>query len=109
MWDGGNVAHYAPSYPRVLIDGKLERAPWIDLADLKARGALVVGTDSDRLMPVACQAIAADAAISRRFGKIGAAIYIGRLRILRPRSRGRISASRMADFASPLPGVLRKE
>ena len=22
MWDGGNVAHYAPSHPRVLIDGQ---------------------------------------------------------------------------------------
>ncbi len=22
MWDGGNVAHYAPEHPRVLIDGK---------------------------------------------------------------------------------------
>jgi 4-amino-4-deoxy-L-arabinose transferase-like glycosyltransferase len=27
MWDGGNVAHYAPSHPRVLIDGKPARAP----------------------------------------------------------------------------------
>ena len=35
MWDGGNVAHYAASHPRVLIDGKPERAPWIDLADLE--------------------------------------------------------------------------
>ena len=39
MWDGGNVAHYAPSHPRVLIDGKPARAPWIDLNDLRARGA----------------------------------------------------------------------
>ena len=35
MWDGGNVAHYAPDHPRVLIDGKPDRAPWIDLADLR--------------------------------------------------------------------------
>ena len=35
MWDGGNVAHYAPSHPRVLIDGKPARAPWIDLDDLQ--------------------------------------------------------------------------
>ena len=39
MWDGGNVEHYAPSHPRVLIDGKPARAPWIDLADLGARRA----------------------------------------------------------------------
>jgi len=68
MWDGGNVAHYAPSHPRVLIDGKSERAPWIDLADLKARGALVVWTDSDpTLVPVAYRAIAADAAVQPPF------------------------------------------
>ena len=42
MWDGGNVAHYSPSQPRVLIDGKPERAPWIDLEDLKEKGAVVV-------------------------------------------------------------------
>ena len=35
MWDGGNVEHYAPSHPRVLIDGKPARAPWIDLGDLQ--------------------------------------------------------------------------
>ena len=47
MWDGGNVAHYSPDQPRVLVDGKPERAPWIDLADLKKRGAVVVWTDGD--------------------------------------------------------------
>lgn len=68
MWDGGNVAHYANSHPRVLIDGKPERAPWIDLSDLKARGALVLWTDGDpKLMPVAYRAIAADAAIQPQF------------------------------------------
>ncbi|MEX2036031.1 MAG: glycosyltransferase family 39 protein, partial [Xanthobacteraceae bacterium] len=44
MWDGGNVSHYAPERPRVLIDGRLRRAPWIDLGDLRARGAVVVWT-----------------------------------------------------------------
>ena len=47
MWDGGNIEHYAPSHPRVLIDGKPERAPWIDLNDLRARGAVVVWTFGD--------------------------------------------------------------
>ena len=42
MWTGGNVGHYAPDRPRVLIDGKPARAPWIDLADLRAKGAVVV-------------------------------------------------------------------
>ena len=47
MWDGGNVAHYSPDQPRVLVDGKPERAPWIDLDDLKKRGAVLVWTDGD--------------------------------------------------------------
>jgi MFS family permease len=47
MWDGGNVEHYAPSHPRVLVDGRPERAPWIDLTDLKAKGAVVVWTHGD--------------------------------------------------------------
>jgi hypothetical protein len=64
MWDGGNVAHYAPSHPRVLIDGKPARAPWIDLADLKARGAVVVWTAGDlKSIPVEFRNIAGDAAV----------------------------------------------
>lgn len=47
MWTGGNVAHYAPEHPRNLIDGEPRRAPWIDLADLKTRGAVVVWTEED--------------------------------------------------------------
>ena len=68
MWDGGNVAHYAPEHPRVLIDGKPERAPWIDLADLRARGALVVWTTGDlQALPVELRTIAADAAVQQPF------------------------------------------
>jgi hypothetical protein len=68
MWDGGNVAHYAPDHPRVLIDGKPERAPWIDLTDLKNRGALVVWTAGDpKVMPVELRTIAADAAVQAPF------------------------------------------
>ena len=68
MWDGGNVAHYARSHPRVLIDGSAARAPWIDLADLKARGALVVWTDGDlHAVPVEFRTIAADAAVQPPF------------------------------------------
>jgi hypothetical protein len=44
-WEGGNVAHYAPSRPRLLLDADPARAPWIDLADLKAKGAIVVWGD----------------------------------------------------------------
>ena len=64
MWDGGNVEHYAPSHPRVLIDGRPERAPWIDLADLKARGAVVVWTDGDlSQIPEAYRAVAPNAQV----------------------------------------------
>lgn len=48
MWLGGNIGAYAPERPRTVIDGKPERSPWIDLADLRARGAVVVWTDGDR-------------------------------------------------------------
>ncbi len=44
MWDGGNLAHYSPDQPQVLIDGEPARAPWIDLDDLRKDGAVVVWT-----------------------------------------------------------------
>lgn len=68
MWEGGNIAHYARSHPRVLIDGKQERAPWIDLNDLRARGAVVVWTVGDpNVLPIAYRNIAADAAVQPPF------------------------------------------
>jgi 4-amino-4-deoxy-L-arabinose transferase-like glycosyltransferase len=68
MWDGGNVAHYARSHPRVLIDGKPARAPWIDLDDLRSRGALVVWTDGDpNAVPIEMRNIAVDAAVQPSF------------------------------------------
>jgi 4-amino-4-deoxy-L-arabinose transferase-like glycosyltransferase len=48
MWLGGNVSAYASERPRTVIDGKPERSPWIDLADLHRRGAAVVWSDGDR-------------------------------------------------------------
>jgi 4-amino-4-deoxy-L-arabinose transferase-like glycosyltransferase len=63
MWDGGNVSRYAPERPRVLIDGKAARAPWIDLGDLRAQGAVVVWADGTgpQPMPAEFRAIAEDA------------------------------------------------
>ena len=82
MWDGGNVAHYAREQPRVLIDGDWRRAPWIDLGDLRNKGAVVVWTASatagnvDRLkgagfdptvMPIDLRAVAGEAQIQPPF------------------------------------------
>ena len=68
MWDGGNIEHYAPSHPRVLVDGKPARAPWIDLNDLRARGAVVVWTAGDlHVIPPEFRTIAADAAVQPPF------------------------------------------
>ncbi|MFL6797594.1 MAG: glycosyltransferase family 39 protein [Xanthobacteraceae bacterium] len=64
MWDGGNVAHYAREQPRVLIDGDPRRAPWIDLGDLRSKGAVLVWTGDDPLViPIGLRSIAGDAQV----------------------------------------------
>jgi 4-amino-4-deoxy-L-arabinose transferase-like glycosyltransferase len=68
MWDGGNLAHYSSDQPQVLIDGAPARAPWIDLADLRKKGAIVVWTQSDPAqLPAQFAHIAAGAAIGAPF------------------------------------------
>jgi 4-amino-4-deoxy-L-arabinose transferase-like glycosyltransferase len=68
MWVGGNIAHYSAEQPRVLIDGNPRRAPWIDLADLKARGAAVVWVIGDRSsVPAEYRALAPDAQVGAPF------------------------------------------
>jgi dolichyl-phosphate-mannose-protein mannosyltransferase len=68
MWVGGNVAHYSADRPRVLIDGSPARAPWIDLADLRARGAAVVWMVGDRTsVPPEYRAVAPDAQVGAPF------------------------------------------
>jgi len=65
---GGNVAHYSADRPRVLIDGSPARAPWIDLGDLKARGAAVVWVVGDRtIVPQEYRAVAAGVQIGAPF------------------------------------------
>jgi hypothetical protein len=44
IWIGGNVSYFASGRPDLLIDGIPARAPWIDLSDLKRKGAVVVWT-----------------------------------------------------------------
>ncbi len=69
MWDGGNVAHYAPEHPRVLIDGKPARAPWIDLGDLQParRGGGVDGRAICTSFRCRSASVAADAAVQPPF------------------------------------------
>lgn len=68
MWDGGNLAHYSPDQPQVLVDGLPARAPWIDLADLRKKGAAVVWTQGDpQQMPAQLAAIAPGAIIGAPF------------------------------------------
>ncbi len=62
MWLGGNISHYSRERPRVLIDGNPARGPWIDLADLRKRGALVVWTEEPGI-PAAYAPIAGKAII----------------------------------------------
>ncbi len=66
MWDAGNVGHYARERPRVLIDGHPRRAPWIDLGDLRTKGAVVVWTTGDpNVIPIGLRSIAADAQVQQ--------------------------------------------
>ena len=68
MWDGGNLAHYSPDQPQVLIDGTPARAPWIDLADLRKNGAVVVWTQGDPAqLPAQFKGVAADATVGAPF------------------------------------------
>jgi 4-amino-4-deoxy-L-arabinose transferase-like glycosyltransferase len=68
MWDGGNLAHYSPDQPHVLIDGEPERAPWIDMARLRKDGAIVVWTQSDpKVLPPQLAAVAPGAVVGAPF------------------------------------------
>lgn len=65
IYPAGALAHYArEGRPRVLIDGDPRRSPWIDIADLKRHGAVVLWIDFDRkaLPPYAMQ-VAKDAVV----------------------------------------------
>src|SRR5512139_706136 len=89
MWDGGNVAPSPPQPPRVLIDGKPERALWIDLTDLRSKGAVVVWTDGDlQAVPVGLRNVAVDAAVQPPFllhyRRGDSSLYVG-WAILHPR------------------------
>jgi 4-amino-4-deoxy-L-arabinose transferase-like glycosyltransferase len=68
MWDGGNLAHYSVDQPQVLIDGEPARAPWIDLDDLRSKGAMVVWTGADTAhMPAQFAKVAPSAEVGAPF------------------------------------------
>jgi 4-amino-4-deoxy-L-arabinose transferase-like glycosyltransferase len=90
MWDGGNLAHYSPDQPQVLIDGAPARAPWIDLADLRKNGAVVVWTQGDPAqLPAQFKGVAADATVGAPFDlpmrRGSGAVHVG-WAILKPKS-----------------------
>lgn len=76
MWLAGNLAHYSPDQPHVLIDGLPQRSPWVDLADMRTKGALLVWHVGDlRKLPAPFAALAPNAKVgtpftlpARRFG-----------------------------------------
>src|SRR5215467_9524212 len=89
MWDGGNLAHYSPDQPQVLIDGLPRRAPWIDLDDLRDKGAILVWTQSNpRQMPAEFAAAAPGAVIGTPFDlpmrRTGGTVHVG-WAVLKPR------------------------
>jgi len=65
IYPAGALAHYArEGRPQVLVDGDPRRAPWIDIADLKRHGAVVLWFDFDRkALPPYATAIARDAVV----------------------------------------------
>jgi hypothetical protein len=65
IWPAGNLSHYArEGRPRVLIDADPKRAPWIDIADLKRHGAIVVWIDFERdALPTYVMDLAKDAVV----------------------------------------------
>jgi hypothetical protein len=68
MWDGGNLAHYSPDQPQVLIDGQPARAPWIDLDALRKAGAVVVWMQGDPAqLPAQFAAIVPNAEVGAPF------------------------------------------
>jgi Dolichyl-phosphate-mannose-protein mannosyltransferase len=68
IWLGGNIHQYGATHPLTVIDGKPARVPWIDPADVRARGAAVVWTGDDRTnLPDAYATIAQRAQVQAPF------------------------------------------
>lgn len=51
FFEGGQMAAYAPGFPQVLQDGDKANSPWIDEADMAAKGSVVMRYLAERLPP----------------------------------------------------------
>jgi 4-amino-4-deoxy-L-arabinose transferase-like glycosyltransferase len=50
--EAGNISRYTASRPRVVINADFAKAPWIDPADVRAKGAILIWNPNDEgLMP----------------------------------------------------------
>jgi hypothetical protein len=68
MWLAGNLAHYSADQPQVLIDGLPHRAPWVDLKDMQAKGAVLVWNVDDLThLPAVFAAVAPNAQVGTPF------------------------------------------
>jgi hypothetical protein len=68
MWLGGNIHQYGATHPLTVIDGRFERVPWINPADVRTAGAAVVWTGDDRdTLPAGFAAIAHGAHVQPSF------------------------------------------
>jgi 4-amino-4-deoxy-L-arabinose transferase-like glycosyltransferase len=68
MWLAGNLAHYSTDQPQVLIDGLPHRAPWVDLKDMQAKGAVLVWNVGDLThLPAVFAAVAPNAQVGTPF------------------------------------------
>lgn len=88
MWLSGNVATFSPDRPRAFVDADAIGHPWIDVADVARRGAVIVyWTDSAEPppLPAALQGAEARPPLElRQLGRRDGIVRIG-YAILRPR------------------------
>jgi 4-amino-4-deoxy-L-arabinose transferase-like glycosyltransferase len=51
QFTANNVAVYSPDRPRVIVNGELRLSPWIDVADLERRGAVLLWQPQEKGLP----------------------------------------------------------
>jgi 4-amino-4-deoxy-L-arabinose transferase-like glycosyltransferase len=90
MWPAGNVAAFSPDHPRAFVDGDARGHPWIDVADLERRGAIVIyradGADRPHEPAFLARAEAQPPLVLGLIGQPGDTVAIG-FAILRPQGR----------------------